>query len=98
MAAAKGLPRASTAVHKKLLLSMILELSLLPMVASLTVAALCLTFGLFQTVIALKRPEFAWNKWGAGLSFLTAIYSVALFCQHNLTEVPANVICEKVQY
>ncbi len=77
---------------------MILELSMLPMVASLTVSALCLTFGLFQSVVALKRPEFAWNKWGAGLSFLTAIYSVAIFCQHNLTEVPANVICEKVQY
>jgi PAS domain S-box-containing protein len=68
------------------------------MVASLIIAALCLTFGIFQTVIAVKRPEFPWNKWGAGLSFLTAIYSVAIFCQYNLGEVSANIICERVQY
>ena len=77
---------------------MIFEHSLLPMVASLIVAALCLTFGIFQTIIAVKRPEFPWNKWGAGLSFLTAIYSVAIFCQYNLAEAPTNIVCERVQY
>jgi PAS domain S-box-containing protein len=77
---------------------MIFEHSLWPMVASLIVAALCLTFGIFQTIIAVKRPEFPWNKWGAGLSFLTAIYSVAVFCQYSLAEAPTNIVCERVQY
>jgi len=77
---------------------MIFEFSLLPMIASLIVAVLCLTFGIFQAVVAVKRPEFPWNKWGAGVSFITAIYSAAVFCQYNLAEVSANVICERVQY
>ena len=77
---------------------MIFEFSMLPMVTSLTVAALCLTFSLFQTLVALKRPEFPWNKWGAGLSLLTAIYAVAVFFQYNLAEEPANILCERVQY
>jgi PAS domain S-box-containing protein len=75
-----------------------LNFSLLPMVASLIVAALCLTFGLSQTVIVLKRPEFTWNKWGAALSFLTAVYAVAVFVQYNLPAVPANTLCERIQY
>jgi PAS domain S-box-containing protein len=74
------------------------NITLLPMVASLIVGVLCLTFGLFQTVIVIKRPEFAWNKWGAGISFLTAIYAVAVFAQYNLGEVPSNILCERVQY
>jgi hypothetical protein len=77
---------------------MIFEFSMLPMVISLTVAALCLTFSLFQALVALKRPEFPWNKWGAGLSLLTAIYAVAVFFQYNLAEEPANILCERVQY
>jgi PAS domain S-box-containing protein len=77
---------------------MIFELSMFPMVVSLTVAALCLTFGAFQTVAVLKRPEFPWNKWGAGLSVLTAIYAAAVFFQYNLAEKPANILCERVQY
>jgi len=91
-------PLTSTAANRNLSLSMILEHALLPMVASLIVTALCLTFGIFQTVVAIKRPEFLWNKWGAGVSFITAIYSVAVFFQYSLAEVSANVICERVQY
>ena len=72
--------------------------TMLPVVASLIIAALCLTFGLFQTVIVLKRPEFKWNRWGAGLSFLTAVYAVAVFVQYHLGAVPANILCERVQY
>lgn len=77
---------------------MTFETTMLPMVASLIVAALCLTFGLFQTVIVLKRPEFRWNQWGAVLSFLTAVYAVAVFVQYHLAAVPANILCERVQY
>jgi len=77
---------------------MMFEFSMLPMVISLTVAALCLTFSLFQALVALKRPEFPWNKWGAGLSLLTAIYAVAVFFQYNLAQEPANILCERVQY
>ena len=77
---------------------MTFDLTLLPMVASLIVAVLCLTFGLFQTVIVLKRPEFNWNKWGAALSFLTAVFAVTVFAQYNLPAVPANTLCERIQY
>ena len=77
---------------------MTFDFTMIPMVASLIVAALCLTFGLFQTVIFLKRPEFNWTKWGAGLSFLTAVFAVAVFAQYNLPAVPANTVCERIQY
>jgi PAS domain S-box-containing protein len=77
---------------------MLFEISMVPMVATLIVAALSLTIGLFQTAVAVKRPEFAWNKWGAGLSLLSAVYALAVFFQHNLAQEPANVVCERVQY
>ena len=72
---------------------MIFESLMMPMLLSLLVAPLSLTFGLFQIAVALKRPEFAWNKWGAGLSFLTAVYAVAVFFQYTLAEAPANILC-----
>jgi hypothetical protein len=62
-------PMTSTVANRNLSLSMIFEHSLWPMVASLIIAALCLTFGIFQAVVAVKRPEFPWNKWGAGAVF-----------------------------
>lgn len=77
---------------------MMLNFAMLPMVASLIVAVLCLTFGLVQALIAIQHPEFIWNKWGASLSFLTALYAVAVFAQYNLGEMPASFLCERVQY
>ena len=77
---------------------MTFNLTILPMVASLIVAVLSLTIGFLQTVVALKRQEFNWNKWGAGISFLTAIYAVAVFAQYNLSAAPANILCERIQY
>jgi len=77
---------------------MTFNLMMLPMIASLIVAVLSLTIGLFQTVVALKRPAFNWNKWGAGLSFLSAVYAVAVFAQYNLSAAPANILCERIQY
>ena len=65
---------------------------------SLAVALLCLTFALFQGLVAHRRPEFLWNRWGAILSFLTAAYATAVFFQFNLHEGPATRICEKVQF
>ncbi len=65
---------------------------------SLTVAALCLTFALFQGVVACKRPEFGWNRWGAAMSLLTAVYAVAVFFQFNLPAGDPTRFCEKVQF
>ncbi|MBL0713990.1 MAG: PAS domain S-box protein [Desulfosarcina sp.] len=65
---------------------------------SITVAVLCLLFALFQGLVAYKRPEFAWNRWGAVLSFLTALYALAVFFQYNLHEGPWTQLCEKVQF
>ncbi|MDJ0857347.1 MAG: PAS domain S-box protein [Desulfobacterales bacterium] len=65
---------------------------------SLSVAALCLTFALFQGFVAYKRPEFGWNRWGAAISLLTAVYSVAVFFQFNLSAGAHTRLCEKVQF
>jgi PAS domain S-box-containing protein len=65
---------------------------------SLAVAALCLTFALFQGLVAYRRPEFDWNRWGAVLSLLTAIYALAVFFQFNLDAGPPTRLCEKVQF
>ena len=65
---------------------------------SLSVAALCLTFALFQGIVAYKRPEFGWNRWGAVISLLTALYAVAVFFQYNLPVGAPTRFCEKVQF
>jgi len=65
---------------------------------SLAVAVLCLVFALFQGIVGYRKPEFVWNRWGAILSFLTAVYSVAVFFQFNLREGTGNWLCEKVQF
>ncbi len=65
---------------------------------SLSVAALCLTFALFQGVVAYRRPEFGWNRWGAAISLLTAIHAVAVFFQSNLPAGDPTRLCEKVQF
>lgn len=65
---------------------------------SLAIAALCLTFALFQGVVAYRRPEFGWNRWGAAISLLTAIHAVAVFFQSNLPAGDPTRLCEKVQF
>ncbi|MDJ0882902.1 MAG: PAS domain S-box protein [Desulfobacterales bacterium] len=65
---------------------------------SLSVASLCLTFALFQGLVAYRRPEFDWNRWGAVLSLLTAVYAVAVFFQFNLPAGPHTRLCEKIQF
>ncbi len=65
---------------------------------SLAVVALCLTFTFFQGFVAYRRPEFDWNRWGALLSFLTAVYAMAVFFQFNLPAGAPTQLCEKIQY
>jgi len=48
--------------------------------------------------VACRRPEFTWNRWGAILSFLTAVYAVAVFFQSNLHAGTGTWLCEKVQF
>ena len=70
----------------------------IPSAGALSLGVLCLTFALFQGLVAYRRPAFAWNRWGAILSLLTAVYAAAIFFQFNLPAGMANRLCEKIQF
>jgi PAS domain S-box-containing protein len=65
---------------------------------SLAVAAVGLVFALFQGWVALRRPEFAWNSWGAAISLAAAVYSLAVFLQFNLPAGGLTRIVERIQF
>jgi PAS domain S-box-containing protein len=65
---------------------------------SLSVAAIALFFFVFQAWIYLKGPAFAWSKWGAVLSLVTAIYSLAVFVQFNSAPNLINHLAELFQF
>ncbi len=77
---------------------MLLESIAISSAGSFAVAALGLTFALFQGFVAYRRPEFTWNRCGAMLSLLTALYAVAVFFQFNLPEGPHTRLCERFQF
>ncbi len=77
---------------------MSLENIVISSAGSIAVAALGLTFALFQGFVAYRRPEFTWNRYGAILSLLTALYALAVFFQFNLTEGPPTRLCERFQF
>ncbi|MBT8364314.1 MAG: response regulator [Deltaproteobacteria bacterium] len=65
---------------------------------SLSVAAIALFFFVFQAWLYLKGPAFAWSKWGAVLSLVTAIYSLAVFVQFNSAPNLINHLAELFQF
>ncbi len=58
-------------------------------VGSLCVAAIALTLLFFQGLIFLRKREYSWNAWGAGISLSTIIYSIGIFIEYN---TPASTI------
>jgi PAS domain S-box-containing protein len=65
---------------------------------TLAVAAVAFFFFIFQTWVSVKRPEFRWNRWGAALTLVTVIYSVAVFIQFNTPANALNHLSELFQY
>jgi len=65
---------------------------------SLSVAVVALFFTVFQGWLAVERPRFYWNAWGAALSFSAFVYASAVFCQFNVGAGPVNHLSELIQY
>ncbi|GEM_PF-2885359 len=65
---------------------------------SLSVAIIVVFFAVFQGWLAIKRPQFYWNIWGAALSFSVFVYILAVCCHFNVGAIPANHFSELIQY
>ncbi|MHC4457800.1 MAG: ATP-binding protein [Planctomycetota bacterium] len=65
---------------------------------TLAVATVAFFFFIFQAWVSVKRPEFRWNRWGAALTLVTVIYSVAVFVQFNTPANALNHLSELFQY
>lgn len=65
---------------------------------SLCVGTVALLVFVYQYRLYLRRPDYAWNGWGAALSLSTGVYAVAVCIQYNAAAGPLNQFSELVQY
>ncbi|MFH1985600.1 MAG: PAS domain-containing protein [Pseudomonadota bacterium] len=65
---------------------------------SLCVATVALLVFFYQYRLYLRKPDYAWNGWGAALSLSTCVYAVAVFIQFNASAGPLNLFAELIQY
>jgi len=77
---------------------MLPERIVLESAGSFSIAVLSFLLLVLQLLFFLKRRESAWYVWGAGISFSSLIYSVAIFMEYNAPAGPLNRLAGRMEF